>query len=88
MPTSVRLDAETERAVERLAREKKSTKSRVIREAILAEAARGEHKVQGKSPYERIAHLIGVEVGGPRNLSERTGRRVASLLRKRERARR
>ena len=45
-------------------------------------------EVQGKSPYERIAHLIGVEVGGPRNLSERTGRRFASLLRKRERARR
>jgi chemotaxis response regulator CheB len=85
MPTSVRLDAETERAVERLARAKRSTKSRVIREAILAEAEREQRKVQGNSAYARIAHLIGVETGGPRNLSEKTGRRVARLLRQRER---
>lgn len=85
MPTSVRLDAETERAVERLARKRRSTKSRVIRDAILAEAEREKRKVQGDSAYARIAHLIGVETGGPSNLSENTGRRVARLLRQRER---
>ena len=88
VPTSVRLDAETERTVERLARARRSTKSRVIREAILAAAERERVGGEEKSIYESIAHLIGVETGGPRNLSENTGRRVARLLRERERRRR
>ena len=88
MPTSVRLDAETERAVERLARAKGTTKSRVIREAILAEAAREKKNDKAGSVYEKIAHLIGSVRGGPPDLSERTGEKVRKILLERERKRR
>jgi len=39
MPTSVRLDARTERVLERLARSRSQTKSEIVRQAIEALAA-------------------------------------------------
>lgn len=84
MPTSFRLDRQTERELARLARTTGRTKSQVIRDAIRAEAAKGP----GPSFYDRISHLVGVASGGPRNLSERTGEKVRAMLKAKQRARR
>jgi hypothetical protein len=84
MPTSFRLDRETERELARLARTTGRTKSQVIRDAIRAEAARDN----GSSFYDRVSHLIGVAGGLPRNLSERTGEKVRAILKAKQRARR
>ena len=76
----VRLDTETERLANRLARRRGQTKSRVIREALVAlSRAKGEAEAS-TSPYEAIAHLIGCARGGPKDLSERTGEKLRKLL--------
>ena len=76
----VRLDTETERLANRLARRKGRTKSAVIREALVA-LSRAEEETEARtSPYEAIAHLIGCARGGPKDLSERTGEKLRKLL--------
>jgi Arc/MetJ-type ribon-helix-helix transcriptional regulator len=79
VPTSVRLDPETERVLEELARSKSVSKSEVLRQAIelLASQVR-------KAPYDRVADLIGSVRGGPPDLSEETGKRFRQLLADRE----
>ncbi|MBI2359709.1 MAG: ribbon-helix-helix protein, CopG family [Deltaproteobacteria bacterium] len=80
MPLSVRLDASTERLVERLARKRHQTKSEVVRDAIgmLAEQEKGSN--EKRRPYELIAHLIGSVRGGPPDLSLHTGEKFKQLL--------
>ena len=80
MPTSVRLDAETESLLRRLARQKRLTKSAVIREAVASFARREEAARPRKTPYEAAAHLIGSIKGLPPDLSERTGDRFYKML--------
>ena len=87
MPTSVRLDAKTERLVARLAREKGQTKSQVIREALHSAAEKANRRKVSR-PYDRIAHLIGSVSGGPADLSERTGEKFRQLLIERQRTKR
>jgi hypothetical protein len=79
MPTSVRLDAKTESLLRRLARQKRLTKSAVIREAVL-NFAREEAARPRKTPFEAAAHLIGSIKGLPPDLSERTGDRFYKML--------
>jgi hypothetical protein len=79
MPTSVRLDAKTESLLRRLARQKRLTKSAVIREAVLC-FAREEAARPRKTPFEAAAHLIGSIKGLPPDLSERTGDRFYKML--------
>jgi hypothetical protein len=88
MPMSVRLDAETERLVNRLAREKRRTKSEIVREAITTLARRETGEKAVSTPYEAIAHLLGCADSGGARLSEQTGRKFAELVGKRARARR
>lgn len=88
MPVSVRLDAKTEGMVKRLARQRRQTKSEVIREAIKALAGNNKDgEARPLRPYEAIAHLIGCARGGPRDLSERTGEKFRKLLVDRRRQR-
>lgn len=71
MPISVRLDPDTHRALEELARRRSETKSEVVRQAI--------HDLLDRerlSPYERAADLIGSVTGGPPDLSEAAGMRI------------
>lgn len=75
MPTSVRLDPKTERALEELATRKSQTKSQVVREAIELLAAE-----ERRTPYEKVSDLIGCVRGGPPDLSEDTGRKFRALL--------
>ena len=75
MPTSVRLDARTERVLERLARSRSQTKSEIVRQAIDVLAAQ-----ERKHPFEAVSDLIGCVSGGPPDLSEDTGRKYRDLL--------
>ncbi len=84
---SVRLDGETERLVERVARRRKQTKSEVVRGAIAA-LAKEETPLSDGKPYEAVAHLVGSVRGGPSDLSDRTGDKFRRLLVDRKRARR
>lgn len=80
MPTSVRLDDRTRRLLKKLMRTRKKTQSEIIREAIEA-LARSEAPSAGElTPYERVEDLIGCAGGGPADLSEDTGRKLAELL--------
>lgn len=86
MPTTVRLDPETESLIKRLAKKTGRTKSQVIRDAIrtLAESE-DSGKVTG-GPYEAFSHLIGCASGGGPDLSERTGEKFTKLLKGRGRS--
>jgi hypothetical protein len=80
MPTSVRLDAKTEKMLERLAKQKSQTKSEVIREAIVTLAARDNGPGRVGIAYEVIRDLVGCVSGGPENLSLETGRKFRDRL--------
>ena len=80
MPTSVRLDPNTERLVRRLARERAQTKSEVIREALVALARNEDRTRRRKTLYDSIAHVVGSVKGLPPDLSERTGEKFRALL--------
>jgi Arc/MetJ-type ribon-helix-helix transcriptional regulator len=79
MPTSVRLDAETQALIARLARKTRRSKSEVIRAAI-AKFAEDEAVPGSAGPYDGMKHLIGIAVGGPRDLSVRSGQKFRQLL--------
>lgn len=83
MPTTVRLDARTEGLLRRLTKKTGRTKSQVIRDAI--ERLARQHDVGGgdEGPYAAFAPYIGIAKGGPTDLSERTGEKVAKMLRER-----
>jgi predicted transcriptional regulator len=85
MPTAVRLDAETEALVHRLARRRNGTKSEIIRSAIRELAARELASEQAEGHYEALADLIGSVEGTGEALSEQTGRRLTEALRERPR---
>jgi hypothetical protein len=80
MTTSVRMDPETERLLERLARERGSTKSQVVRDAVRLAAGRRRRRPRAESPYDSFRGVIGSVRGGPPDLSERTGKRFRQLL--------
>jgi hypothetical protein len=73
---SVRLSGEEERVVRRYARQRRSTVSGVIRDAIaLLVDEPGRDR-----PYDQIDDLIGSVTGLPSDLSERTGARFAEIV--------
>lgn len=80
---TVRLDDRTRRRVSRVARRRKQPTSEAVREAIDAWLERHEG---GARVFDLIADLAGC-VEGPRGLSAGGGRKVAALLRKRQRGR-
>ncbi|MBI1864383.1 MAG: ribbon-helix-helix protein, CopG family [Nitrospirae bacterium] len=88
MPVSVRLDAKTERLIERIARKRGETKSSVIRRAVDDLAGREEGSLRGKTPYETAADLVGCAHGGPPDLSRRTGEKFKKAILERRRGRR
>ncbi|HZF10392.1 MAG TPA: ribbon-helix-helix protein, CopG family [Thermoanaerobaculia bacterium] len=76
MPTSVRLDPETEHALEQLARSRSVSKSEIVRQAIELLVSQEREA----PPFDRVADLIGSVRGGPPDLSEETGKRFRQLL--------
>jgi Arc/MetJ-type ribon-helix-helix transcriptional regulator len=75
VPISVRLDPETEHALEELARRRSVSKSEIVRQAIELLASQ-----ERQAPFDRVADLIGSVRGGPPDLSEETGKRFRQLL--------
>ena len=80
MPTTVRLDTETETLLDRLATERGVSRSAVIREAIHELAALDARRTPDRSVLERVADLIAV-ADGPEDLAERHGERFRERLR-------
>lgn len=75
MPTSIRLDAATDKTLEALAKRHSVSKSALVRRAIEDLLAREE-----LTPYERVSDLVGCASGGPEDLSERSGEKLRALL--------
>jgi Arc/MetJ-type ribon-helix-helix transcriptional regulator len=71
MPTSVRLDPETELLLKRLARHSGRSKSEVLRDAVHRMAERTAAELEGTSVYSLIPDLVGVANQGPANLARR-----------------
>ena len=82
MPTSVRLDAETETLLRRLARASGRTKSEVIREALHCLAAETSKVNEPQSLYDAIEDLVGIADDGPEDLAERHKERFREKLRR------
>jgi hypothetical protein len=61
-----------------MARERKVSRSKLVREAIGAFVAGSREKA--RSPYATARDLIGTVRGGPPDLSVRTGARMRELL--------
>jgi len=78
---SIRLDAETAAALERLAREQGKSKSEIVREALIQHAKRnGKRSANGETLYDRIKDVIGSCDSGGLALSVDTGRKYAEML--------
>lgn len=88
MPLSLRLDAEAERLVRKLARSRGQTKLAVLREAVRALTREQSTSRSGPTLHDAIAHHIGCFDSGGMNLSSKTGQRFADLLTERVRGRR
>ena len=80
MATSVRMDLETERLLDRLAREHGVSKSQVIRDAVRLAAGKARSPGRAARPYDAFREVIGSVKGGPPDLSERTGESFRRLL--------
>jgi Arc/MetJ-type ribon-helix-helix transcriptional regulator len=87
MPTSLRLDRETEQLVVRLAYEEGRTKSDVIREAIRKYGQKRKETGGGSSLFEAIRPFLGVERGRGPALSADTGKRFTDIVREKARKR-
>lgn len=85
MPTSVRLDTETEALLRSLAQRSGRTKSDILREALARLAADQKMTAETKNLYSLIADLVGVTEGGPRNLARRHKEAFRESLRKKHR---
>ena len=82
MPISVRVDVETERTIQQLARNKGQTKSEVIREAIGLLARQTKVAEETERPYDIVRDLVGYVRGGPPDLSGKTGEQFQRILMK------
>jgi len=84
MPTSVRLDPETEALLRRLARRSGRSKSEVIREALHRLAAERDEVAEPETLYRSVEDLIGI-ADGPEDLAERHRERFRAKLHGRRR---
>jgi predicted DNA-binding protein len=80
MPTSVRLDPETEALLRRLARSSGRTKSEIIREALQRMAAASAEAAESESLYQAIEDLVGIAHNGPEDLAEQHKSRFREKL--------
>ncbi len=82
---ALRLDEGTRARLGRIARRRGTSRSAIVREAIVA-FVENEERQEAVSPFDRVKDLIGSIDGGDPLRSEGGGARVAELLRrKRER---
>src|ERR1700683_196742 len=80
MPSlSIRLDAQTASAVDRITARTGKTKSEIVREAI-ADYAEKIDTSKGESLYDKMAPDIGIWDSGGMQLSTRTGEKFSEML--------
>ncbi len=80
MATSVRMDLQTERLLDQLARDSGLSKSQVVRDAVRLAARQARPSGRTPRPYNTFRGILGSVRGGPPNLSERTGMSFRRLL--------
>ena len=82
MPTSIRLDPQTERLLRQLARQRGQTKSEVVRAAIHSLALEMETGAEAANvtAFDRFEHVVGIADSGGAALSEDTGAEVRELI--------
>jgi len=77
---SIRLDADTASAVDRITARTGKTKSEVVREAIAGYAEKIDKKPKKESLYDKMAEFIGSCDSGGMQLSTRTGEKFTEML--------
>ena len=80
MPTSVRLDPETEALLGKLARTSGRTKSEIIREALHRMSEEVTGTAETGSLYHAIADLVGIAENGPADLAREHKHRFREKL--------
>lgn len=85
MPTSVRLDPETESLLKRLARVSGRSKSEVIREALHRLSEEAQRSGKQEDLYHSIADLVGITDHGPEHLAREHKKRFQEKLKGRRR---
>ncbi len=81
---TIRIDAVTQRKLDRLARARRISRSQVVRQALDQLAAPAPATGE-TSVYARVADLVGCVASGRRDSSSDTGKRFTALLRTRRR---
>ena len=84
---SLRLDAQTASAIDRIRARTGKSKSDIVREAIADFVAKADEQVKGARPYDLAADLIGSIDSGGMQLSTDGGRKVAEMLQRERDAR-
>ena len=84
MATSVRMDLQTDKLLDQLARDRGLSKSEVIRDAVRLAARKARPSGRTARPYDSFRGILGSVRGGPPDLSERTGLNFRRLLANRE----
>jgi Ribbon-helix-helix protein, copG family len=87
MPLTVRLNPQTERALNALAKRRRLSRSDVVREAIEQYSAAGDGNASGR-PYDDWLDVIGVVSLGVRDVGRTTGEQFAAIVTGRTGARR
>lgn len=87
MGTSIRLPAQLERLVSRVAKERGETKSEVIRGVLTLLEQEGRMAHARPTSYEAMKHLIGCASGGSSDFSADTGKKFRERLIRRRIAR-
>jgi hypothetical protein len=77
---SIRLDAQTASAVDRITARTGKSKSEVVREAIADYAQKTAKTSKGERPYDKMAPYIGSWDSGGMQLSTRTGEKFTEML--------
>ncbi len=85
MPTSVRLDSETEALLRRMARSAGKSRSWVVRAAVAAYAVNHSHV---RTPFEALGPYVGAGATGLTTLSDRTGAQFTEIVRAKAQRRR
>ena len=89
MIVTVRLDARTERALNALAKQRRLSRSDVVREALVRyEALENGEEAGARRPYDAWVDVIGVVNLGVRESGRTTGEQMARIVREKARARR
>ena len=88
MAMSLRLDAETEAQILRLAKSTGRSKSAIVRDALADYAAAHIKEVQHRSAFDRLRPYIGVFSSGGANYSTDTHEKYRAALIEKHRGRR